>query len=200
MESTKFSRLCPVEQSNLFVGYGELWSSWLLTLLLTDRGVPNVARLDAREIVILQVHTQFAQPVFLSIIHAVPVCSVNNRLLWIVFPRSTGRGPIRRLQSGRAVTRMLRFAASLRSRHKRIALHTLPCVLLAVLSGAQVLVITGFVCQTHDGIFSILGRNGSDFSATIFANLLNALRVTIWKDVEGEGCGGLIVWGRHTLL
>ncbi len=50
----------------------------------------------------------------------------------------------------------------------------------------SLVVITGFVCQTHDGVYSTLGRNGSDFSATIFGALLNAVKVTIWKDVEGE--------------
>jgi aspartate kinase len=30
-----------------------------------------------------------------------------------------------------------------------------------------------------------LGREGSDYTAAIFANLLNAESVTIWKDVEG---------------
>lgn len=48
------------------------------------------------------------------------------------------------------------------------------------------LVITqGFVGCTDDNESTTLGREGSDYTAAIFANLLNAESVTIWKDVEG---------------
>ena len=30
-----------------------------------------------------------------------------------------------------------------------------------------------------------LGREGSDYTAAVFANILDAESVTIWKDVEG---------------
>ena len=44
----------------------------------------------------------------------------------------------------------------------------------------------GFIGGTVDGKHSVtLGREGSDFSAAIFANCLNAVEVTIWKDVDG---------------
>lgn len=47
------------------------------------------------------------------------------------------------------------------------------------------LVITGFIASNLDGRRSTLGRNGSDFSAAIFAKLLKAGSLTIWKDVDG---------------
>ena len=44
----------------------------------------------------------------------------------------------------------------------------------------------GFIGSTGDGKHSTtLGREGSDFTAAIFANCLDANEVTIWKDVEG---------------
>ena len=43
----------------------------------------------------------------------------------------------------------------------------------------------GFICRTADGRTTTLGREGSDFSAAIFAYLLDAESVTIWKDVPG---------------
>lgn len=46
-------------------------------------------------------------------------------------------------------------------------------------------VITGFIATAHDGRATTLGRNGSDHSATLFADLLDAARVTIWTDVAG---------------
>ena len=39
--------------------------------------------------------------------------------------------------------------------------------------------------RSIDGYVSTLGREGSDFSAAIFANCLDAKAITIWKDVPG---------------
>ena len=49
----------------------------------------------------------------------------------------------------------------------------------------SLLVITGFICSTSNGVPSTLGRNGSDYSATIFGRLFNAESVVIWTDVSG---------------
>lgn len=46
-------------------------------------------------------------------------------------------------------------------------------------------VITGYICQDAQGRTCTLGRNGSDYSATIMASLLGALNVTLWTDVDG---------------
>ncbi len=43
----------------------------------------------------------------------------------------------------------------------------------------------GFIAGTEIGTTTTLGREGSDYTAAILANLLNASDVTIWKDVEG---------------
>ena len=44
----------------------------------------------------------------------------------------------------------------------------------------------GFIGGTADGKHSVtLGREGSDFTAAIYANCLDAEEVTIWKDVDG---------------
>ncbi len=46
-------------------------------------------------------------------------------------------------------------------------------------------VTQGFIGSTAEGFTTTLGREGSDFSAAIFAYLLDAECVTIWKDVPG---------------
>ncbi len=51
--------------------------------------------------------------------------------------------------------------------------------------GARIVVIEGFIGGTADGRHTTLGREGSDYSAAIFAYCLNAESVTIWKDVAG---------------
>lgn len=47
------------------------------------------------------------------------------------------------------------------------------------------IVITGFIAATAAGKRTTLGRNGSDFSAAIFAKLFKAACLTIWTDVDG---------------
>lgn len=43
----------------------------------------------------------------------------------------------------------------------------------------------GFVGCTPEGFATTLGREGSDYTASIFAFSLDAERMTVWKDVEG---------------
>lgn len=47
------------------------------------------------------------------------------------------------------------------------------------------LVVTGFISRNHSGETVLLGRNGSDYSATQIAALAGVMRVTIWSDVAG---------------
>jgi len=48
----------------------------------------------------------------------------------------------------------------------------------------NVVVTQGYIGATDENESTTLGREGSDYSAAIFANLLPAKDVTIWKDVE----------------
>jgi len=50
---------------------------------------------------------------------------------------------------------------------------------------ASIVVITGFVATGADGVSTTLGRNGSDYSASIFGALLDAKEILIWTDVDG---------------
>ncbi|MEI7567243.1 MAG: aspartate kinase, partial [Opitutaceae bacterium] len=49
----------------------------------------------------------------------------------------------------------------------------------------QVPIFTGFIGRTRDGHTTTLGRNGSDYTATLVAGLLKASAVTVWTDVLG---------------
>ena len=49
----------------------------------------------------------------------------------------------------------------------------------------DILLTQGFIGATDENESTTLGREGSDFSAAIFANLLDAESQTIWKDVQG---------------
>lgn len=48
-----------------------------------------------------------------------------------------------------------------------------------------IVVVTGFIASDAGGLHTTLGRNGSDFSASILAALLRADAMTIWTDVDG---------------
>jgi aspartokinase/homoserine dehydrogenase 1 len=50
---------------------------------------------------------------------------------------------------------------------------------------AGTLIIPGFVASDARGVQTTLGRNGSDFSASIFGALLDAREIHIWTDVDG---------------
>ncbi|AMC11150.1 aspartate kinase [Lutibacter profundi] len=51
----------------------------------------------------------------------------------------------------------------------------------------QLCITQGFIsgCSSKNNVTTTLGREGSDYSAAIFAYCLSAKSITIWKDVEG---------------
>ena len=51
--------------------------------------------------------------------------------------------------------------------------------------GVSVIITQGFIASASDGATSVLGFEGSDYSAAIFGMALDASRVEIWTDVDG---------------
>jgi aspartokinase/homoserine dehydrogenase 1 len=49
----------------------------------------------------------------------------------------------------------------------------------------EVAVITGFIAATAEGVTTTLGRNGSDYTASLVAAALGASVIEIWTDVDG---------------
>ncbi len=49
----------------------------------------------------------------------------------------------------------------------------------------KIIITQGFIGCTSENFTTTLGREGSDYTAAIFANCLEAESVTIWKDVPG---------------
>ena len=52
-------------------------------------------------------------------------------------------------------------------------------------SEVSVFVGQGFIGGAPDGTTTTLGREGSDYSAAVVANVLNAESMSVWKDVDG---------------
>jgi aspartokinase/homoserine dehydrogenase 2 len=55
----------------------------------------------------------------------------------------------------------------------------------SLLQTQKLAVVTGYIAKDATGEHCTLGRNGSDYSATIVASLTGALNVTLWTDVDG---------------
>ena len=49
----------------------------------------------------------------------------------------------------------------------------------------KIVITQGYIGATEDNESTTLGREGSDYSAAIFANVLDAESLSIWKDVDG---------------
>ena len=57
--------------------------------------------------------------------------------------------------------------------------------ILPLFDEENMIITQGFIGATADNESTTLGREGSDYTAAVFANLLGAESLTIWKDVEG---------------
>ena len=57
--------------------------------------------------------------------------------------------------------------------------------ILPLFDQANIILTQGFIGATDENESTTLGREGSDYTAAVFANLLNADSQTIWKDVQG---------------
>lgn len=54
-----------------------------------------------------------------------------------------------------------------------------------LLDGDAIPIVTGFIGATSEGVTTTLGRGGSDYSAAILGQALDADEVWIWTDVDG---------------
>jgi aspartate kinase len=58
-------------------------------------------------------------------------------------------------------------------------------IIIPHFNDVDIIVTQGFIGATDENESTTLGREGSDYTAAVFANLLNSSGLSIWKDVEG---------------
>lgn len=58
-------------------------------------------------------------------------------------------------------------------------------IILPIFSNTNIVITQGFIGSTDENESTTLGREGSDYTGALFANMINAESLTIWKDVEG---------------
>ena len=57
-------------------------------------------------------------------------------------------------------------------------------LIVPLLQDSNIVLTQGFIGATDENESTTLGREGSDYTAAVFANILDAENLTIWKDVE----------------
>lgn len=77
------------------------------------------------------------------------------------------------------------FITDARFRDANINIETSQQLLRGAVEGSRVCVGQGFIGASPAGETTTLGREGSDYSAAVAANMLDAESVAIWKDVKG---------------
>lgn len=58
-------------------------------------------------------------------------------------------------------------------------------ILAPLFMKGNIIVVQGFIGATDENESTTLGREGSDYTAAILANMLDAKQLTVWKDVPG---------------
>ena len=61
----------------------------------------------------------------------------------------------------------------------------IPGAIRAILDEGSTPVVTGYFGADSEGHTTVFGRGGSDYSAAVLANLLNASVIELWKNVDG---------------
>ncbi len=114
---------------------------------------------------------------------AVLCCGEKLSALLVAAVLSETGTPARALDATTLVVTDASFgeAAPLREPTARKLRETIP----ALLEAGVVPIVTGFIGATAEGAPTTLGRGGSDFSAALIADSLDAVEVILWTDVEG---------------
>ena len=79
------------------------------------------------------------------------------------------------------------FLTQARHKDANVLIEQSKTPLRLAVAGAEnrIFVGQGFIGSAPDGTTTTLGREGSDYSAAVVANILNAESMTVWKDVDG---------------
>lgn len=124
-------------------------------------------------------------------VHLVRECSPRTRDVVLSYGERISSTIVAALLSARGIE-----SAPIDARHIVVSDHThgdarvdVPATQAMVREAAarwpRVPVVTGFLARTRDGRDTTLGRNGSDYTATLIAQALGATEVQIWTDVPG---------------
>lgn len=162
VRSLRMIRSVPPSVMEVVTGFGEIWSARTLYAYLKSIGT-NTAWLDARDVLVVKggASTGLGEKGSTSTGGVVPLWADTARRMegwWETVGRAEGVNC-----SGGAAGEDDDALADIMDKKPPIV------------------IVTGFVATTSDGVPTTLKRSGSDYSATIFAKLVASSRVTMWK-------------------
>jgi len=160
VQSLRMIRSVPPSVMEVVTGFGEIWSAQTLYAYLKHKGV-KTAWLDAREVLVVK--------------------SENANAGLGEKGSSSSTGGVTPLWVETAKRMEEWWNGEGRKEGVNIASDDIE----NDDGSAPIVVATGFVATTSDGVPTTLKRSGSDYSATIFAKLVNSARVTMWKNTDG---------------
>jgi aspartokinase/homoserine dehydrogenase 1 len=166
VQSLRMIRSVPPSVMEVVTGFGEIWSAQTLYAYLKHKGV-KTAWLDARDVLIVK--SENSKNAGLgekgsssSTRGVVPLWAETARRMeewWSTVGRNEGVNFIEGNKNNDSSS--------------------------SSSAAAPIIVATGFVATSSDGVPTTLKRSGSDYSATIFAKLVASSRVTMWKNTDG---------------
>eukprot|EP00970_Alexandrium_tamarense_P001563 scaffold167_cov191-Alexandrium_tamarense.AAC.3 len=161
VQSLRMIRSVPPSVMEVVTGFGEIWSAQTLYAYLKNKGV-KCAWLDARDVLIVKSENANAglgeKGSSSSTGGVVPLWEETGKKMeewWNGEGKREGVNAV--MDDGEVGT----------------------------LDEAPIVIATGFVATSSEGVPTTLKRSGSDYSATIFAKLCSAARVTMWKNTDG---------------
>lgn len=171
------ARSASVRIRDLIMGYGELWCAQLVWALLRSKGI-QCSFLDARDVLMTR---------------AASIASSRNEFCLDELTLSDLASQ-NGMETVEPKKRLEKLTADSKTSKKTVAQprkiidwdiskSRLDSWLRQ--NPTQVVVATGYIACDADGVPTTLGRNGSDFSASVFGRILEADSITIWTDVDG---------------
>lgn len=163
VQSLRMIRSVPPSVMEVVTGFGEIWSAQTLYAYLKHQGV-KCAWLDARDVLIVKSENNAGlgeKGSSSSTGGVVPLWAETGRRMeewWNVEGKREG------------VNMMSEEGGEEEG---------------ASSGGAPIVIATGFVATSSEGVPTTLKRSGSDYSATIFAKVTGSARVTMWKNTDG---------------
>jgi len=156
VQSLRMIRSVPPSVMEVVTGFGEIWSAQTLYAYLKHKGV-KTAWLDARDVLI--VRSEKAN------------VGLGDK------GSSSSTGGVTPLWAETA-RRMEDWWNGV-GKNEGVNSEDIPP------TEAPIVIATGFVATSENGVPTTLKRSGSDYSATIFAKLTASARVTMWKNTDG---------------
>ena len=162
VQSLRMIRSVPPSVMEVVTGFGEIWSAQTLYAYLKNKGV-KTAWLDARDVLIVKSNSNAG-------LGDKGSASSTGGVVPLWVDTATKMEKWWNTEGKKEGVNEVKDDGSLPDGDD---------------NSAPIVIATGFVATSSEGVPTTLKRSGSDYSATIFAKLVGSARVTMWKNTDG---------------